>query len=193
MENNSKKTILSLCDFTGNWSRPYRDAGYNVIQIDAKPGENITIGDVRLLQKPGEQIYGVLAAPPCTVFANSGARWPRTDEDMIEGLSIVDACLRIVYATKPTFWALENPVGKLVRYLGKPRMYFDPCDFGDAYTKKTCLWGEFAEPVKTPVEAVHVCEQGSWIQQLGGKSERTKELRSATPAGFAKAFFDANH
>lgn len=186
------KTILSLCDFSGNWCRPYREAGYRIIQIDVKPGDDITVGDVRLLQKPGEQIHGILAAPPCTVFASSGARWPRSDDDMREGLAVVDACLRIVYACRPEWWALENPVGKLVRYLGKPTMYFHPFEFGDAYAKKTCLWGEFAEPEKTLVEPVQVCEQGSWIQQLGGKSERTKMLRSMTPMGFAKAFFEAN-
>jgi len=43
------------------------------------------------------------------------------------------------------------------------------------------------------VEPVKVCEQGSWLQKLGGKSEKTKTLRSATPMGFARAFYEANH
>jgi hypothetical protein len=107
-------------------------------------------------------------------------------------LSIVDACLRVVFACRPTWWALENPVGRLRRWLGPPAFAFDPCDFGDAYKKKTLLWGKFNEPKKNPVEPVRVCSQGSWIMQLGGKSERTKELRSMTPPGFAKAFFEAN-
>lgn len=71
-------------------------------------------------------------------------------------------------------------------------MYFHPWEYGDAYTKKTALWGEFNEPVRTPVEPIRACAQGSWVQKLGGKSERTKELRSATPMGFARAFFLAN-
>jgi hypothetical protein len=91
---------------------------------------------------------------------------------------------------------MENPVGRLPKLLpdrlGKPVFYFNPCDFGDPYTKKTCLWGNFNEPVKNPVEPIRVCSQGSWIQTLGGKSERTKELRSITPSGFARAFFEAN-
>ena len=178
-------TILSLCDYSGIWSEPYLQAGYEVIRVDLKrTGE-----DIRLLHKPPQEIYGVLAAPPCTVFANSGARWPRTDEDYIEGLSIVDACLRFVAVCKPVFWALENPVGKLVRYLGKPKMYFQPCDYGDPYTKKTALWGNFHEPKKTPV----IPTEGSKMHLLyGGKSEKTKELRSLTPEGFAQAFFEAN-
>lgn len=62
----------------------------------------------------------------------------------------------------------------------------------NAYTKKTCLWGDFAHPVKRRVEPVRVCKQGSWLQRLGGKSDATKAARSATPAGFADAFFEAN-
>lgn len=177
--------ILSLCDYTGTWSQPYVDAGYVVERIDlARDGQ-----DVRLLHLPERSVHGVLAAPPCTVFANSGARWPRTDDDMREGLSIVDACCRLILATQPAWWALENPVGKLRRYLGAPRLIFQPSDYGDPYTKRTCIWGEFAELRKTPVEPT---EGSKMWAKYGGKSERTKAARSVTPAGFARAFFEAN-
>jgi len=149
----------------------------------------ITLPDDIRLYIPPENVHGILAAPPCTVFANSGARWPRTDDDMREGLSIMDACLRIIYTCKPKFWALENPIGKMKRYLGKPIMYFNPCDYGDPYTKRTCLWGQFTEPIKNPVEPT----DGSKLWRMyGGKSAKTKEMRSITPPGFAKAFFEAN-
>ncbi|MCK4817511.1 hypothetical protein KA005_17205, partial [bacterium] len=69
-----------------------------------------------------------------------------------EALSIVDACMRVIKISDPVFWALENPVGRLVHYLGKPKMYFDPCDYGDPYTKKTCLWGKFNEPAINRVD-----------------------------------------
>jgi hypothetical protein len=188
------RVILSLCDLTGNWSRPYAEAGYEVRMVDLATGQ-----DVRLLQYPDVPVHGILAAPPCTCFANSGAWVPRTDAEMIEALSVVDACLRLVAICNPTWWCLENPVGKLKKYLGPPVMRFNPCDYGDPYTKKTCLWGRFTPPVPDSlltttksVEPVRVCSQGSWIQTLGGKSERTKRLRSATPPGFAKAFFEVN-
>jgi hypothetical protein len=100
---------------------------------------------------------------------------------------------------KPDWWALENPVGRLhtlLPELGKP-WYFQPCDYGDPYTKKTALYGKFMRPLPLwvgdrSVKPVRVSSQGSWVQKLGGKSERTKELRSATPMGFARAFFAAN-
>jgi hypothetical protein len=185
-----KRRILSLCDFSGNWSKPYVDAGFEVIRIDLKHGQ-----DVRWMEYPGK-VFGVLAAPPCTAFAGSGAQyWPIKDTDgrTLEGISIVDACMRIITISQPEFWALENPVGRLRRWLGPPTMLFDPCDFGDPYTKKTLLWGRFNIPPKKPVIPEKVCSQGSWIQRLGGSSERTKELRSITPMGFSKAFFEVNH
>jgi len=186
-----KHIILDLCSGTGAWSLPYRQAGYDVIELDIK-NDN----DVRLFEMPKnpECVIGVLASPPCTHLAGSGAKYweQKGDKPLLEALSIVDACLRIVMVTKPDFWALENPVGRLYRYLGKPKFIFNPCDYGDAYTKRTCLWGNFNIPKKNPVEPVKVCSQGSWIQKLGGKSEKTKMLRSRTPPSFAKAFFEAN-
>lgn len=176
--------VLSLCDYTGSWSRPYEEAGYLVIRVDLKHGQ-----DVRLMEMPQQRVHGILAAPPCTVFASSGARWERSSADMIEGLSVVDACLRLVAICQPTWWALENPIGKLSRYIGKPAMYFNPSDYGDPYTKRTCLWGKFNPPVPNRVTPT----EGSRMHlRYGGKSERTKELRSATPEGFARAFFEAN-
>ena len=175
------RIILDLCGGTGSWSKPYADAGYDVRVIDLP-------NDVRLFKRPTDPVHGILAAPPCTVFASSGARWPRSDEDYRQGLSVVDACLRLVTACAPKWWALENPVGRLVRWIGKPVMYFNPCDYGDPWTKRTCLWGSFTKPAKTPVKAT---EFWGW-KKLGGKSERTKRLRSVTPPGFARAFKEAN-
>jgi hypothetical protein len=190
------RLIVSLFDFSGEWSRPYREAGYRVIQVDLKLGD-----DVRLMEYIAEPVYGVLLAPPCTDFAGSGAQyWPAKDANgaTAESLALVDAGLRIVALHRPKFWVLENPVGRLNRWLGPPRFIFNPCDYGDAYTKKTCLWGDFNSPFKANrVEPVFVTagngdRYAPMMMATGGKSERTKELRSATPPGFSQAFFEAN-
>lgn len=65
---NEERVILSLCDATGNWSRPYEEAGYRVIRVDLSCGD-----DVRHMRYPGK-VHGILAAPPCRVFASSGGR-----------------------------------------------------------------------------------------------------------------------
>lgn len=183
------RVILSLCDFTGNWPAPYREAGYDVRLVDLKHGQ-----DVRLMRLPDEPVHGVLAAPPCTCFAFSGNRWPRTDADMREALSVVDACLRIIVACRPAWWALENPRGKLRWYLGEPTFRFDPCDFGDPWTKRTYLWGHFVAPVPLVVgdRAVAPTLGSVMHTRYGGKSERTKAARSETPVGFSRAFMEAN-
>ena len=198
-----KKIILDLCGGTGSWSKFYaKDSNnYDVRIIDPQEwinGKNST-GDVRLFEYPNNKVYGVLCAPPCTDFAVSGARWwkDKGESALLEGLSVVDACMRIILMTKPKFWAVENPVGRLRKYLGDPTLIFDPCDYGDPYTKKTLVWGNFNIPVKNPVEPKYVTlkngKRGSWMwAKLGGKSDRTKRLRSATPQGFAKAFYQSN-
>lgn len=181
--------ILDLCGGTGAWSKPYDEAGYEVRIIDLSSGQ-----DIRRFCPPKEKVHGILAAPPCDDLARSGARWWK---DKGEGaldlaLSYCDACLRFVALCEPEWWALENPVGRLKHFYGKPKLIFHPYEFGDPYTKQTCLWGRFNLPAREEVEPIRSCEQGSWLQRLGGKSERTKRLRSTTPSGFARAFFDAN-
>ncbi len=191
------RTVLSLCDLTGVWSRPYREAGYTVTQVDLEQGQ-----DVRLLEYPG-RVHGILAAPPCTVFAASGNRWPRTDDDYRQALAVVDACLRLVVVCRPAWWALENPRGKLRRWLGPPAMVFDPCHYGDPWTKKTLLWGNFTVPIPdslfVSVQSVEPAE-GSRVHLMAGVrprdsaevAKRKRSARSATPPGFARAFFEAN-
>lgn len=176
------KIILDLCGGTGAWSRPYARAGYDV--------RNITLPDydVRTYEPP-DNVYGILAAPPCTHLAVSGARWwkQKGQNALFEGLALVDACLRIYWVCRPVFFALENPVGRLTKYLGKPQFKFDPCDFGDPYTKKTYLWGKFNKPAKKPVKPKGI----NFIWTMPPGPDRPKR-RSITPPCFAKAFFEAN-
>lgn len=201
-----KKIILDLCGGTGAWSKPYKDAGYDV-RVITWP-EN----DVRLYEPP-KNVYGILAAPPCTMFsfARTNAKKPRSLE---EGMQTVIACLRIIwtcqyglknqYSQKPTlkFWALENPNGHLKYFLGKPTFQFDPYEFGDIYSKKTHLWGWFNDPIKTHTKQARKLNKKfdklsmKEIQSIGDQIWRNtktrQELRSVTPKGFADAFFKAN-
>jgi hypothetical protein len=173
-----QKIILDLCGGSGSWSRPYKRAGYDVRVIDIVQGNDVRSVPVQ------ENVYGILAAPPCTVFATAGNRWPRTQDQIRDALSVVDACLRIAVACRPRFWALENPTGKLRRYLGPPRFAFNPCDFGDPYTKRTLLWGNFNFPKLSPVYP----SEGSKMHHR----VRDPAKRAITPEKFAKAFMEAN-
>lgn len=194
------KLILDLCGGTGAWSQPYKDAGYEVINVDIKHGL-----DVRFFVPP-KRVYGILAAPPCPQFSfcRTNAKKLR---NLVGAMDIVNYCLSLIHdcqmmldkdtQKKPPleFWALENPNGMLKWFLGKPAYRFNPYDFGDNYKKNTHLWGWFNEPKKNPIE----CKQPKFDMMLSkdihpeqfGKLTR-QERRAITPKGFAKAFFEAN-
>lgn len=200
----NERLILSLYDNTGNWAQPYIKAGYPVMLWD-KEYE----GDIMNFEELEEWlsgyygfVYGILAAPPCTDFAGSGARWWKEkdlDKERIEiSIALVDIVLVLVRICKHEpgnhfkFWALENPVGRLETLYPslKPfrKLLFNPCDYGDPYTKKTILWGEFNE--KLPGQrAMNLF--GSMMHKIP-PSEKRQAMRSATPKGFAKSFFEAN-
>ena len=133
------RVILDRCGGTGGWSRPYVEAGYDV-RVVTLPAINVRDYTCNT------PVHGVLAAPPCTQYAGSGARWwaGKAPELLAEANEIVRACLRIIDETAPEWWALENPVGRLRKYLGPHVMTFNPSDYGgqdgdDPYTKRTCL------------------------------------------------------
>ena len=188
INDNSNKIILDLCGGTGAWSKPYKEAGYEVINV------TLPEHDVRLFPSMDFTVYGILAAPPCThfSFARTTAKTPR---DILGALAIVDACLRITMVCKPTFWCLENPKDMLRDYLGQPRITIQPYWFGDRYSKQTDLWGEFNIPKFSPIrltaEEIHQARQHSRKppKELGLTQA---DRRAITPKGFAQAFYEAN-
>lgn len=198
-QDNSTKIILSLFDLSGEWGQPWADAGYNVIPIDIQDGLDVhQITAEYLYDEMGVEgeIYGILAATPCTDFATSGSRhFAAKDADGRTEASkdLVIVTLELIQALRPKFWVLENPVGRIENLTGLPkaRMTFDPWQFGHPYTKKTVLWGNFNTDLPlSPVEPVLGSKMHS---KYGGKSMATKNARSETPSGFAKAFFMANN
>lgn len=193
---NSEKIILDLCGGTGSWSNPYKETGYDV-RLITLPNNDV------LTYEPPDGVYGILAAPPCTHFSVSGAQyWHHKDKDgrTIDSMAIVIRCLAIIAQCQPVFWALENPVGRLRHWMGNPTLIFNPCDYGDPYTKKTLLWGRFNLPIKSPVTPIPNNDQLNLISQprtpegkkIGWHTPEAKLLRSITPPGFAQAFYKTN-
>ena len=177
---NASLVILDLCGGTGAWSLPYREAGYDVRLIDPVADS----GDVRLYRPP-KLVHGVLCAPPCTVFSYARNRYKPTDEEFLEALSVVDACLRIAWVTRPKWWALENPRNKLRRWLGEPDFLWHQWEYGGEGHKPTGLWGKFTAPGK-------MLGQRTKPSTFGTKQENASPHDAVTPAGFARAFFEAN-
>jgi len=190
------KVILDLCGGTGAWSKPYKDAGYDV-RIITLPEYDVT--EIENLSNDWLNSYGILAAPPCTKFSLAAGKKLK-DRDTTEGLEIVNACLKIIWECKPKFWALENPVGYMRRFLGKPAFTFKQWEFGDMGIKPTDLWGYFNEPRKS-IKSRPLKDSLLYIS-AGCSSRRkcrpkgvdyTGSVKAAiTPQGFAKAFYEAN-
>ena len=197
---NSDKTILHLCAGIGSDSQPYKNAGYNVICI----GKNIGVENYH----PPENVYGIIANPPCTMFSfvRTRAKIPR---NLPEGMYLVKECLRIIWECqyriiKDTqkysplkFWVLENPYyGMLKWFLGTPAMVYSPHEFDDTYRKLTALWGNFYHPTKYPITNIKLVKFDRLLTkqihpEYYGQLSR-QDRRSVCSEKFAKAFFEVN-
>lgn len=199
--------VVSLCDYTGNFVKPWAEAGYECYCVDVQHSirkerveGNIHYvwGDVRSWAPPArEGIAFVAAFPPCTHLAVSGARDFKTKglPLLADSLELFNAC-RVAAEWSGAPYFIENPVGALSSHHRKPDHIFDPCDYGgyldppgDAYTKKTCLWtgGGFVMPEKRHVFPT----EGSRMHFVPPGPGRA-DVRSATPMGFARAVFEAH-
>ncbi len=156
-----------------------------------------------------------LAVSGARWWARKAQANPRFQHDAVEMAKVVSWTGYAAYCP----WVLENPVGALSTLWRAPDYTFDPCQYGgyipaadavhptwpeyipprDAYRKRTCYWAGngFVMPPTRPVEPEIMADsagrRGSrqW-KKLGGKSQRTKNIRSATPRGIAIAIQSAN-
>lgn len=132
--------ILHLCADTGSDTKPWKDAGFEVILVGSAIGvENY---------HPPKGVYGIIANPVCLEF--STARSDGKARNPEEGMKLVKECQRIIEeAGDVKFWVIENPAtGALRNFLGKPQFSYQPWEFGSPWTKKTALWGQFNAPTK---------------------------------------------
>ena len=181
---NSKKIILDLCGGTGAWSNPYKEAGYDV-RLVTLPGH-----DVRMY-KPPENVHGILAAPPCAEFSIAKGSMKR---DFVSGLEIVEACLKIIWHSRIfcvlQWWCLENPLGFLRQFLGKPPQTIRYWWYGDGLDKPTDLWGYYELPKRRYYQPATLIKK---IKNMpSGTQEERNKYRAITPPGFARSFFKAN-
>jgi len=173
-----RKIILDLCGGSGNWSQPYREAGYDV--------RLVTLPDSDILSFiPPDCVYGVLAAPPCTMFSLARTRASKP-ADIDGALVIVNRCLSIIQQTRPKFWALENPVGHLSKYIGRAPWKFENWQFGEKYSKPTMIWGYYNVP------KVLVTKRPPGTRTYKEWQFDREERRSLTSPLFARAFFESN-
>lgn len=210
---NKDKIILDLCGGTGAWSKPYKDAGYDVRVI------TLPDFDVRKWREYPEilepiitgKIYGILAAPPCTRFSRACWQIPKKERNFVEGMECVRACMDVIWTAQEasgaglSFWALENPDGYLTPFMGYPQFSFQPWMFGETdfrATKRTMFWGYFKEPKKTVrTRTIPFVSPYSRPAGDGGLDKKrinngwrnaNAEQRAATSSFVSQAFYEAN-
>ena len=127
----------------------------------------------------------IIAHPPCTDLAVSGARWFKEKQADGRQQKSIDFFMEFVNANCPRI-AIENPVGIMSRIYRKPDQIIQPWQFGHGETKATCLWLKGLKLLK-PTNIVDGREQRIWKMAPG--PERSK-LRSRTYPGIAKAMSD---
>ncbi len=173
--------ILVACEYSGTVRDAFLAAGHIALSCDLlpsdAPGPHLQ-GDVREVLEMGWDL--MIAHPPCTHLAVSGARWFHLkQQEQQEALRFVRMLLE---APIPRI-ALENPVSIISSRIRKPDQTIQPWQFGHGETKATCLWLKNLPPLE-PTNIVDGRE--ARIHRMPPSPTRWKE-RSKTYQGIADA------
>lgn len=194
--------VLVACEYSGAVRRAFAAQGHTVLSVDLLPAEDGAPGRWELTPAPAgrhhvgpvEDILAesreldwdlMVAFPPCTHLAVSGARWfpaKRADGRQQAALEFVGLLLD---ADVPRI-ALENPVSIISSHFRKPDQTVQPWQFGSGTVKRTCLWLKDL-PLLTPTDIVDGREERVW--RMGPSPDRWRE-RSRTVPGIAQAMAD---
>jgi len=124
----------------------------------------------------------ILAFPPCTHLAVSGAKWFAAKRADGRQQNAIDFFMQFANSDCPRI-AIENPVGIMSTVWKKPDQIIQPWQFGHGETKKTCLWLK-GLPTLVPTNIVDGREQRIW--KMPPSEDRAKN-RAKTFPGIAKA------
>lgn len=185
--------VLIACEYSGRVREAFRKLGHNAWSCDLLPSEDNSEfhiqGDIKQVIEYKAHWDLLIAHPPCTHLAVSGARWfKHKQEEQKEALAFVNYLM----------WApirricIENPISIISSKIKKPSQIIQPYEFGHPEFKKTCLWltnlpklkgTEFIEPPSKGDE-----DWNSWnkIHRMSPSEDRWKE-RSRTYQGIADA------
>jgi site-specific DNA-cytosine methylase len=184
--------VLIGCEYSGVVRDEFIRQGHNAVSVDIidtdKPGPHIISDILAVLDQDWDLI---IAFPPCTHLAGSGARWFKDKQkEQEEALSFV----RKIMEAPCDKICIENPVGVISTKIRKPDQIVQPWMFGDPYEKRTCLWLKGLPKLEATntvqPEERHVTKSGrslpTWYNIPPSVKDRGK-IRSKTFLGLAKA------
>jgi site-specific DNA-cytosine methylase len=180
--------VLVACEFSGVVRRAFRERGHNAWSCDLLPAEDGSPyhyhGDI--LEALDTSVAGwdlMIAHPPCTHLAVSGARWFKEKQaEQKQALEFVSA---LMSASIPRI-CVENPISIISSRIRKPDQIIQPWQFGHGEVKATCLWLK-GLPKLEPTDIVEGRTARVW--RLPPSPDRWKE-RSRTYVGIANAMAD---
>jgi len=173
--------VLVACEYSGRVRDAFIARGHEALSCDLLPTD--TPGPHH--QGPVEDVLNdgwdvMIAHPPCTHLAVSGARWfHKKQKEQAEALEFVRLLLN---APIPKI-ALENPISVISSKIRKPDQIIQPWMFGHGETKATCLWLKNLKPL-VPTKIVEGRE--AKVHRMPPGANRWK-LRSLTYQGIADA------
>lgn len=173
--------VLVACEYSGRVRDAFIKAGHDAMSCDLLPTDSDGPhyqGDVMDIINDGWDL--MIAHPPCTHLAVSGARWFKEKQrEQIEALNFV----RQLLDSNIHRIALENPISIISSKIRKPDQIIQPWQFGHGETKATCLWLKNI-PKLSPTNIVDGRE--ARVHKLPPSADRWK-IRSTTYQGIADA------
>ena len=176
--------VLVACEFSGIVREAFIARGHDAVSVDLLPSERIGPHIIGRVQDVDVEDYDLMIAhPPCTHLAVSGARWFKDKRDeQEEALAFV----RWLMDAPVDHIAIENPISVISSRIRKPDQIIQPWQFGHPETKATCLWLKNL-PKLTPTKVVDGRTPRVHFASPG--PDRWKE-RSRTLFGIADAMAD---
>lgn len=182
--------VLIACEYSGTVRDAFIAQGHEAISCDLLAtdanGPHYQ-GDVRDILGDGFDL--MIAHPPCTHLAVSGARWFKDKQtEQAEALDFV----RLLLGASIEKIALENPISIISSRIRKPDQIIQPWQFGHPESKSTCLWLKNL-PKLIATDILPLPADGRWENQTPsgqnklGPSEDRWKLRSLTYKGIAQA------
>ena len=177
--------VLVACEYSGRVREAFRKLGHDAWSCDLLPADDNSPyhiqGDVLEILNDGWDL--MIAHPPCTHLAVSGARWFK--DKVKEQKEALDFVKKLLDAPISKI-ALENPISVISSKIRKPDQIIQPWQFGHGETKATCLWLKNL-PKLVPTKIVDGREQNIWRKKGVPKGMPLWKWRSLTYQGIADA------
>ena len=180
--------VLVACEFSGVVRRAFREMGHDAWSCDLLPAEDgseyhwkgdaLTVAG--LTKREGPYWDMMIAHPPCTHLAVSGARWMKAKGRLVD--DALDFVRQLMDAPIERI-CIENPISIISSRIRKPDQIIQPWQFGHGETKATCLWLKNLPPL-VPTNIVDGRE--ARVHKMPPGPDRWKD-RSRTYEGIAKA------